>query len=244
MNMKVHFISGAENVLAIFRGSRDLTTTPSSILVLENAFGSPRDVSYIMLNDKTGVLPQPLKDAPPIEPQNRIFHIMHKNLHTYLAGKGLATLGEKFVSYLKMELEALDVKKDEWTEIPDLYRMVQIVVFTASTKALCGPHLFDLNPGFASDFWEFDYHMPSFKLLPRWMIPASYRIRDKLKESIARWHVFAEDHFDAKLEAIQPQDWEEYYGHRLMRERHLAHTNIEGYTAEARAANDLGMIWG
>jgi hypothetical protein len=245
IDMKIHFISGAENLLAIFRGSRDLTTTPSSILVLENAFGSPASVNHIMTKDKTGVSPQPLKGVEPIEPHNRIFHIMHKNLHTHLNGKGLAALGEKFTFYLQEEMSNLNIGKDEWTEIPDLYRMVQMIVFTASTKALCGPHLFDLNPDFSSDFWEFDSHVPNlFRILPRWMIPAAYRVRDKLKVSIGKWHVFAEDHFDANLEAIKPQDWEEFYGTRLMRERQIDHRNIEGYTDEARAANDLGMIWG
>ncbi len=241
----MHYISGAENLLAVFRGSRDLTTTPSSILVLENAFGSPASVSHIMLDDDTGVLPQPLEGTRDIAPNNRIFAIMHKGLHTHLNGKGLTVLGEKFSYFLQAELEALGIGTDEWTEIPDLYRMIQEVIFKATTKALCGPHLFALNPDFTSDFWEFDSYVPSlFKLLPRWMVPAAYRVRDKLKTSLMKWHAFAEKHFYVELEKEQPQSWEEYFGHRLMRERMIAHKGIDGYNDEARAANDLGMIWG
>lgn len=245
MNLKVHYISGAENILTLFRNSRDLTTTPSTIRILESAFGSPPDVSHILLKDKTGVSPQPLKDAPYIEPHNRIFSIIHKGLHTHLNGRGLVTLGEKFGPYLEEELENLPIGKEEWTEVPDLYRMITMVVFTASTKALCGPHIFALNPDFASDFWEFDYHVPTlFKSIPRWIAPTAYRIRDKLKESVQKWHAFADEHFDTSLEAVQPQDWEEYYGHRLMRERRIDHGNIDGFTKQAAASNDLGMIWG
>ncbi len=245
MNRKAFYISGAENLLAIFRGSRDLTTTPSSILVLENAFGHPKSISHIMLEDNTGVLPQPLEGSAPIKPNNRIFSIMHKGLHTHLNGKGLAVLGDKFTSFLESGMEALRIGTDEWTEVPDLYRLIQEVVFQASAKSLCGPHLFELNPSFTSDFWEFDSHVPSlFKLLPKWMVPAAYRARDRLNKSLMKWHAFAEEHFDAELEKRDPQMWEEYFGHRLMRERRTDMKQIDDYTDEARAANDLGMIWG
>lgn len=245
MNLKIHYISGAENILTLFRSSRDLTRTPSNIRILENIFGSPPDVGHILRNDKTGDFPQPLKDTPYIESRNRIFSITHKGLHSHFNGRGLVTLGDKFGSYLEEELENLPIGKGEWTEVPDLYRMIQMVVFTASTKALCGLHIFDLNPDFASDFWEFDSHVPGlFKSIPRWIAPAGYRVRDKLKASIEKWHRFADEHFDTRLDVAQPQDWEEYYGHRLMRERRIDFGNIDGFTEEAAAAIDLGMIWG
>ena len=67
----------------------------------------------------------------------------------------LVVLASKLVSYLETELDALDIG-DEWTEVPDLYAMIQKVIFTVSTAPLCGPHFFALNSNFIDEFWAFD----------------------------------------------------------------------------------------
>ncbi|KAK0125683.1 hypothetical protein ONS95_000314 [Cadophora gregata] len=245
LNTKLHFISGAESVLAIFKGSRDLTTAPASIRVLENAFGSPASVRHVYTRDNTGVFTQPLEDSNPLEPHNRIFAITHKSLHGLLQGNGLKELAARFMYFLEAELSALDVGHDEWTNIPDFYDLVKKSVFKASTTALCGPTLFKLNPELTDDFWEFDVHMPMlFKNLPRWVIPRAFAIRDKLKASISKWHAYAEERFDHEDEALQKLEWEELFGTRLMRSRHVEFLAVDGFNEDAAAASDLGMLWG
>jgi hypothetical protein len=243
-NQKLYYISGAENVLALFRGSRDLTTVPSAIRVLETAFGTPTELRHIFTRDNTGIYTQPLQGSSPLEPHNRIFHLVHKNLHNNLSGNALADLATRFMSCLETELLALNIG-DEWTDIPDFYSLIQQTVFKASTTAICGPHLFALNPTFTADFWEFDTRMSGMvKNIPRWLIPKSYRIRDKLKQEIMKWHEFASEHFDWEDENLAKEEWDEFFGSRLMRERQREYCAVEGMNAEARAANDLGMLWG
>jgi hypothetical protein len=246
LNQKVYYVSGAENVLSMFRGSRDLTTVPSSILVLENAFGSPAEARKIFSRDNTGIFTQPLEGSNPLEPHNRIFHLVHKTLHNNLSGSGLADLASRYMTYLEIELSKLDVGYDEWADVPDFYALLQRAVFEASTTAVCGPHLSRLNPDFTADFWEFDAHAMTglFKNLPRWLIPKSFAIRDKLKASIAKWHKFAHEKFDWSDEELAKEEWEEFYGSKLMRDRQKDYRGVEGMDDEARAANDLGMIWG
>jgi hypothetical protein len=61
-------------------------------------------------------------------------------------------------------------KDDTWTEVPDLYAFLREDMFHAATSALCGNHIFRLNPDFGRDFWEFHkYTVTYFRRLPRWM---------------------------------------------------------------------------
>ncbi|PVH80017.1 cytochrome P450 [Cadophora sp. DSE1049] len=245
LNRKLHFISGSESVLAIFKGSRDLTTAPASILVLENAFGSPASTRHVFERDNTGVFTQPLEGSNNLEPHNRVFAITHRSLHGHLQGTGLKELATRFMYFLEAELSALDISHDEWTAVPDFYDLLKKSVFKASTIALCGPTLFELNPELTDDFWEFDTHIAKlFKNLPRWLIPRSFAVRDKLKASISKWHVYAGERFDHGDEALQNLEWEELFGTRLMRTRQTDFASIDGYNEEAIAASDLGMIWG
>lgn len=145
---------------------------------------------------------------------------------------------------LEAELKALEIG-DEWTNIPDFYFLVQKVTFKAATTAICGPHLLRMNPTFTEDFWDFDSRITGlFKTLPRWLIPKSYAIRDKLTKNIAEWHAYAKDHFDWEDDKVEKEEWEEFYGSKLMRERARAFAEVDGLNDEGRAANDLGMIWG
>jgi hypothetical protein len=244
LNQKLYYISGAESVLAMFRASRDVTTTPSAILVLENAFGSPKSMRFVFTRDNTGIFVQPLEGSNHLEPHDRVFHLIHKTLHNNLSGNGLTDLASRFMTLLEVGLSKLDVG-DEWVDIPDLYSLIQHKVFEASTTAVCGPHIFNLNPDFTTVFWEFDTHLPGlFKGLPRWMIPKAFSVRNKLKNAVMKWHNYANEHFDWNDPELAKQEWEEYFGAKLMRDRQREHNRVEGMNTEGIAANDLGMIWG
>lgn len=232
-------------MLALFKSSRDLTTVPASILVLEGAFGSPPSERHAYEYDNTGVNPKPLEGSNLLEPNNRIWHLQHAVFHSNLLGSGLSVIATHFMTNMEKELEALEVGFDDWTDLPDLYSLVKGIVFRASTTALCGPKLFELNPDFSSDFWEFDTHVPNlFKNLPRWLIPSAFRCRDKLQASIMKWQAYANKNFDWEDESIQKEAWEQNWGAKLMRDRYKIGQNADGLSERAIAASDLGLIWG
>ncbi|QSZ33663.1 hypothetical protein DSL72_005231 [Monilinia vaccinii-corymbosi] len=58
------------------------------------------------------------------------------------------------------------------------------------------------------------------------------------------WHRSAEAHINRNDEELETKSWEPYYGSKLIRDRARDLSNIIGFGDEARAAHDLGLIWG
>ena len=63
----MHFIFGAEQMLAFFKSSRGLTTTPGVVDVLEKGFSAPTRLRHILTRDTTGVYHMPLPGSAPVE---------------------------------------------------------------------------------------------------------------------------------------------------------------------------------
>ena len=63
-------------------------------------------------------------------------------------------------------------------------------------------------------------------------------------KSILEWHRSAEAHLDHSDKELDKTSWEPYYGSRLFRNRARHLSKINGFGDQARAANDLGLIWG
>ncbi|KAF4624149.1 hypothetical protein G7Y89_g14024 [Cudoniella acicularis] len=242
-NRIIHYISGPDSVLSLFRKSRDLSTAPSVIMVLENAFAVPPKHRRIFERDTTGVFSQPAAGSPPIEPENRYWHLNHKVLQEGLIGPSLEFLAKLFISNLESELMKLDIG-EEWTSVPDIYELIRQTCFKASITALCGKHMFELNPNFGNDFWDLDDNVINlFKGIPQWLDPGAYRARDRYISSVKKWHRFSREHADCQDEKFTDVEWDEYYGSKVMRLRAKEFGGIEGMDADGLAGLDGGMIW-
>ncbi|KAB8301307.1 hypothetical protein EYC80_003188 [Monilinia laxa] len=239
------FVSGPDYALKLFRSSRELCTIPASKVILERVFGTPPEAGSILIADNTGTSAQPLPGSKPLPADQRYHHIIHQGLHDNLSGLRLEELAARFLANLNKELDNLDMGNDEWLEIPDLYSLIQDAIFNASTLALCGSHIFEVIPSLTEDFWDFDSQIGGpLKGIPRFIIPSAYKIRDKLIKGIMEWHRSAEEHIDRNDEDLDKKSWEPFYGSRFLRDRARDLSKIIGFSDEARAANDLGLIWG
>lgn len=213
--------------------------------IVERAFGAPPGADSVLINDNTGTSMQPLPGTNPLPADQRYHHISHQGFSDNLTGKRMAELVGRFLANLNTELDNLHVGTDEWLEVPDLYTLIQNAIFNANTRALCGSHLFEIIPTFTEDFWYFDTQVAGpLKGLPRFLIPGAYKSRDKMVESILEWHRSAEAHIDRSDEELEKKSWEPYYGSKLFRDRARYLSKINGFNDQARAANDLGLIWG
>jgi hypothetical protein len=124
LSQKMYFITGADNVLAFFKASQEVTTLDQIVAAMHSAFGSLESSREANMRDNTGVLAQPLQGSSPIGAHNRTFHIMHNTLSDSLTGPVLAELATRLMSNQAAELETLEIG-DEWTDVPDFYAVVQ-----------------------------------------------------------------------------------------------------------------------
>ena len=149
----------------------------------------------------------------------------------------------RFLDELRRQIDLIDEIGQDWVEYQDLTEWSQKLVFTATTTALCGSYMFELNPTFNEDFWEYIRHIPTlYKGLPRWWNPKAHRARDKCLAAIKKWHLHAWSHVDHSRDDDSVA-WEPYFGARIMRTRYTYAKKMEATTDESRAAEDLGMIF-
>ncbi|KAJ5503859.1 hypothetical protein N7463_006733 [Penicillium fimorum] len=244
LHRRMSLLGGADNIIALFKGSRDLSSEHWLVQVLVNAFGVNVADAPFYLADDTGISNHPDPKSKMTNPEHRIFHLVYKSVHSGLGGISLAEMERQVVKNLSTQIYETGFKSDAWTEVSDLYgSFFRKTSFRASIVSLCGSRVFEVIPTFDSDFWVFDSLMPSlFKEIPRWLVPAAYIARDKMKDNLEKWQAFAHKNYDVSQGQLDKREWEEFFGSRLMRTRHEFFQKMP-LSKETIAADDLGLIW-
>lgn len=228
-------ISGPESVQAMFRNTRDLSTTSRSLTIMQNAFGCP---PHLVEQFR----PRPLVDGV----QDPIEQAIHRGVQTGLMGPQLDVLADRFQAALLENLHTAQVGGtpigDDWVHLPDLCSFVQEKVAESGIGMFFGPYMILLNPGIVQDFWRWDgYVRLMFMGMPRWLIPEAYRLRERMVQNIRRWQKHASDNFQGP--EPDGNEWEPFYGSKLVRHRQALHRE-RGITDEtARAAENLALMW-
>lgn len=243
LHRRMSLIKGPAAVSALFKSSRDLSSEQWLVQALVNAFGVEVADAPFYLADDTGINLQPDSRSTGVSPEHRVFHLVYKSVHDGLSGARLEEMQSQLIQNLSSQMADADIR-DDWTEIPDFYgSFVKTICFRAAMVSLCGSHVLELIPSFDHDFWEFDRHLPNiFKEFPRWLVPESFRARDRMKENIKNWHAYAHENYEVSQGSEDKRDWEEYFGSRLMRTRHEFFAKMP-LSKETLAADDLGLIW-
>jgi hypothetical protein len=244
LNRRISILNGATSIATLFKSSRYLSSEKWLVQVLVNAFGVDAADAPFYLADDTGIGSQPEPHSSNVLPEHRIFYLVYKSVHDGLSGARLEEMQRQLVRNLTFNLLTLDVDYDKWTDIPDLYgSLIRKLCFTASTTSLCGSRIFEVIPNLEADFWDFDGHLPSlFREMPSVLVPAAYKARDKMKANLQKWHEFAHEHFDVSRDHTDKEDWEEYFGSKLMRTRHTFFRGMP-LSKSTIAADDLGLLW-
>lgn len=244
LTLNVYFVQGSENIVSLWKKSGTMTGTPLHLFCLKYLFGMPPEALNMYESDDSGLGAQPVPGSQ-VAPHNRIDYRTHAGLLKFTNGTGFEGFYERWVTGYKKRLRCLDIG-DEWVGMPDFMGFFGDNFTPALIESICGPTLLRLNPNFARDFSQYDLAMPGLlKGLPRWMIPRTYRTRDKLLSSIRQWHSFAREQFDKSL-IDQDGDTDPYWGSAFIRERQGPDgifTTVGNFNHDARAASDLGFIW-
>jgi hypothetical protein len=166
--------------------------------------------------DNSGIEATPVPGTS-IPSHQRIWSNQHADSAKYLTEEALRGLAARFTSVLSEaiaqpnEFDPADL--GDWVEMDDFYPWWRSRVFAAASTALFGPHLLRLNPGLEDDFWNFADAIPTLvKRYPVWMAPRAYAARNKMLNSVKRWHAHAREHSDYRQSGDEAPKWDEYWG--------------------------------
>lgn len=163
----------------------------------------------------------------------------------FLTGPGLKPVVEKFVVNLVGQTWSRDSIGLKWVCQADLLAFLQNELFLATVDAIFGSFILSANPELCQDFWDFDRAVPHLaKKFPRWLTPAPYRSRDKLLQSVKRWHSIVQSNRKEIDSSFADDDWNPYSGARVVIARQEMWSKMKPMDADAQASEDLGMIWG
>ncbi|KAI5200836.1 cytochrome P450, partial [Aureobasidium subglaciale] len=241
--LKAYVLSSAEHFDLVLRGSRDLRSGVGVLMVMQLLFDLPSAAKNFYQSDNSGVAPNPLPGTN-VPAHHRVGFMRHHAASKYLNGAHLQGMTERFVETFKMRIMSSEhISDDQWTELPDFQDWLQKELFRSAMRAMCGPHFERLSPTSADDFWEYMRFIPVYgKGLPRWTNRAAYRARDRVLGAIMRWHSHAVEHAGCEPRA-DDSIWDEYWGAKIMKERYAYATKTEHLSAEAKASEDLAMIF-
>lgn len=240
--IRVFVLRNAEHIKAAFRASKKATSKSTTVYILRNLLKLPEDTAQFFLQDDSGIHRKP-RQGSRVAPENRINYLISHNVKKYLSSDHLEDLNQVYVAMLLRHLDTFEVGEG-WVEFPDLHEFVQRVAMRPSVEALVGSEFFKIYPDFVKDLVTFQHSIPDFlHLLPCWLIPRAYLARKRLLGGVKRWHKHAHDNYDCSR--LSPEDpiWEPFFGYKLMRAREHYSLNTDKLTPDARASEDLGLIF-
>ena len=241
MVMDIILLTEPQHVSQLFGQSQDLSNKVYRNFV-SKTFGVPQKFQDFFAADDSGLsrVPRPQSN---VKPEHRVDYLMHTYITKFLSGPSLRPLAGRFTDNLVQRLEKLDVA-NQALSIPDLYGFLQDHFFRASVESMFGSGLLDVNPTFCTDFWAFESWVPDLAQgYPRWMKRQAYQSRDKCLENIKRWHRL----LDIKRKSRDPGEVGTYhpmFGSEIVSKRHKAFSQMELMGPDARASEDLALIWG
>ncbi|OTA54017.1 cytochrome P450 [Hypoxylon sp. EC38] len=240
--IRVFFYRNVEDIKAAFRASKKTTNKSTTLFALRNLFDLPKSAVQFYLDDNSGVGRKP-REGSNVEPENRINYLITLNLKKYLSSHYLEDLGRRYMTALRSHLDTFNVT-DEWVEFPDLHSFVQQATIKPAVETMVGSEFFKLNPNFVEDLLIFQQYIPDFlHLLPNWLMPRAYQVRKRLLQNVKKWHQHAHEHYDCSRLGPEDPDWEPYFGSKLIRVRENYSLKTKGMTPDARATEDLGLIF-
>lgn len=241
--VKTYLISGSQNIQAMFKSSRQLSSDELERQIMKSVFGTPdRDVDIVQQPARNDV-----GQIADMGKRNRMFDIEKIYQNFLLPAHAVNSLTCKFTEVLAMVLdhesrippiEARPDEKAEWVTV-NFYDWFKAHMFKASTTAFMGSRVLEMNPNLAEDFWVFDENMLKlFYGLPRFLARKGHEARDRLTEGMIQWLEDAKE----KGDVHSTEDWDPYFGSRFLRAREQMDQKM-GLGVRTRAGIKVGLLF-
>jgi hypothetical protein len=228
-------------VQKFFRSSRSFNFENLVILVTQRILGMPPADAEKLSEDNSGRGATPLGE---VGERGRIWQkivdISHANFYNK---ESLCDLSDRWISEFLRNTEALSLRSGkEWTEVP-IYEFVRKPMLFASAITIMGPLFLEECPNVEEDLWAFDRAFVTLLVgAPRFLCRQGWDARDRLLAAVKRWLARAWEGFDWQDERVKTLEWEENFGHRIVREREQA-LAAYGLSLDGRAAFEFGLFW-
>lgn len=196
-------VANRDHIQTLFRSSKALASNPGTIFALSRILNTPKEVIPFYAADDSVMAAKPRKGSK-VRHEDRIYYWQAHTSQKWLSGASLRLMSENYQRFLNDEL-ARSILGNNWVDVPDLYRFLQIHVSTAAIKAMMGTEIFEQYPTLVEDFWEFERNVGNYtRLVPRWWIPKAYEVRDRLLKNISKWTNYAHSMTDCSK--TDPED--------------------------------------
>ena len=238
---KAYIVHSAAHYDTFLRAAKDLRIDFAVILTLRLLFKLPASVNKFYLADDSEIhhIPNP---GSKTAHGDRIHYHRYVTSTKFLKGPHLQGMTERFVWHLRKQVaEAKDIQ-DDWVDLPDFARFLQRQLFSAASYSLMGPSFLRLSPSLNDDFWDFVECLPVYmRGMPRIFNPEAHQRRERVLEGVKRYHRHAAQH--AGLAKPGDPIWDEHWGAKIMKERYTYSDNMKAITLDARASEDLTLIF-
>lgn len=124
-------MSGAEYLNAVWKSTKELTSTNGINIALSNMFGTPKNDMKFFEAENSGITHDPFPPHSFTRPEDRVFYLMHKATVDSLAGSRLVTSALSFQRALAEQIKEVPVG-DEWVELPDLFNFLRPIISCAT----------------------------------------------------------------------------------------------------------------
>ncbi|KAF5633650.1 cholesterol 7-alpha-monooxygenase [Fusarium tjaetaba] len=237
-NVHAYLIHGTRNVQQVFRCSKELTFEEFALHVAQKVKRLPAKDATLVAKDISGSSRLPLTET---REEDRIWRKFHEIYESHLIGaNAVSALTELFIDTMIDELSTVCTQGSIEIGIDEFMKHH---MFRASTIALAGRKVFDIDPNFADVFWHYDEDFMSLLYgIPKFLCRKGSNARDKCLETVKGYLDQGWQNLDWRACHKQNPDWEPNFGSKLVREREVAMEKY-GIGLDGRASFQMGLIW-
>lgn len=236
-------MANPNHIAEIFKNHRFLSSRSITERSARYLLDLPPSAMPFYQADDSGMAAVPRKGST-VNPDNRILYQQSRTAQKFLASPYLEPLSERYLKFFSCKIQSLRIG-DDWVEFPSLYAFCQEAVTEANIKAMIGSKITELDPNIVQKFWQAKQYAPEYFLgLPRWLIPSAFAARDRVVESVMKWHEYGFSHGNHTDTGPADPDWDPIWGSKYSKVRQQFMLKMKPLTAPIRAAEDWGLLFG